>query len=776
MASRTVADHAISLQAPKPEQYSSIPNSIIQPTREDASRTLFPAPLSNGSNGDGNSYNDLKRRKLSPDVYEASSSMPIVPAPPHPSYPTPLTTPSPVLPAPIPTSALLYHFALSAHRSSHLHLQQAFIPTSISADPNAGSPLLPFHQSVGGGVGQKLFFHDREAANKALGLQLLALDLLKAGLADSGLSDRERVAYGLEFGVVGLKVYSGYQALSGHQHGKGKGKATEPRLIVDLGRLMDDLQDTVAQSYFVAQRQSSLSYMRLQLEILNARLAFLRGKFNLGKRMVQQALSLNRDNPSHRYALYLLYLEFIEIAAPAEFLSVIDELLIVQLASFIKTRSLFVHRRWELVPSALSDLAASIAWTNDRPNEELLAGTTDERTWRCSIIVHHLLLRTLWEGRIGNDEAAKMTMKRIYVIMDLTADRGVFDALRASGGLLKPLVIQITPPNITFILTYLTTVVSRRDFTGTTKACRNLMHSKVMREKENFARADDMWDTGFSPSHGLAQAIALQQQVMSIRGEVMLEQVLALMARSAFQEAHKLLLEAIDHFQSHDLFHPLSPHLCLLFAQHAHYLGIDTLAVRYYRACKALINEGSELSLIAEIGQLGAENQLFKLLDDPKRQDVVNALADKCKMSTSAMFTAAGHFLASLTDSNRVHSKKQLSTAYEISGKANNNVLRLLIFAFTTSTHHYGNRERMFRQLETGRDIARLLGGKDRPDGVGQTILGLWFAYRLKEFNRQEGYQDGVTVARESIAAHLNRLTETKKMAQVVAMRVSNVK
>ena len=36
------------------------------------------------------------------------------------------------------------------------------------------------------------------------------------------------------------------------------------------------------------------------------------------------------------------------------------------------------------------------------------------------------------------------------------------------------------------------------------------------------------------------------------------------------------------------------------------------------------------------------------------------------------------------------------------------------------------------KQLETGRDLAHLMGGKERPDGVGQLALGLWFAEKLK--------------------------------------------
>jgi hypothetical protein len=55
-----------------------------------------------------------------------------------------------------------------------------------------------------------------------------------------------------------------------------------------------------------------------------------------------------------------------------------------------------------------------------------------------------------------------------------------------------------------------------------------------------------------------------------------------------------------------------------------------------------------------------------------------------------------------------------------------------MTFAFTTSPQWYGPTERVRSQLETGRDIARLMGGKDREDGVGQVSLGIWFAYKLK--------------------------------------------
>ncbi|WWC98854.1 hypothetical protein V866_005747 [Kwoniella sp. B9012] len=660
----------------------------------------------------------MKRRKLSPELYQVSNT------PPLPSR----------SPRPLPDSALLYYFALSAHRASHQHLQQAFVHPSISADPSLGISIAPVYNRSPA----QPFLHDPNAAAKALDLQLVALDFLRTGLAYPDLSERERVAFGLEFGIVGLKVYT---ACIGNSTGKGKDSEKNQR--VDLSRLIEDIQDVIGHSYYISQRQTSFMPMRHQLELLSIRVAFIQGKQNLGKKMVQQALNTNRDHTSHRYALHLLYLEFVEQTGSAEFLAVCDELMaeayakrhfqIVRLAALTKARFIFVYRRWELAAQALSAFSSVIGLTEDLSKPIQLAGQGNDRIWEASFIIHYLILRTLWEGRIGNDLNAKNCLKHIYALMDETAESGLFNLLRANGGVLdlnipggEPIQVQVTPPNILYMLTYLTTVVSRRDFTGSNQTCKTILHSNALRLHENAVRAEDMWDTGFSHLHGIAQTQIQQKEVMIIRGEMMVEHATALMFRSEFEASYK------------------------------------ETAAKYYDACKRLINQGSEFGLIADIGLMGSQHRLTKLPEHPENRDKVHALAEKCKGSTSAMFNGAGYLLASLIDDNVVNSKKQLSNAYEISVRSNNNILRLLIFAFTTSTHHYGGRERMYRQLETGKELAKLMGGKDRPDGVGQVILGLWFAYRLKEYYRQEGDQERAGQARDSIKTHLDRLTEIK--------------
>lgn len=85
----------------------------------------------------------------------------------------------------------------------------------------------------------KAFEHDPSAAAKVVGLQVLALDLLKLGWTSNELSDREKAAFGLEFGEVGMKV------LEYSRMGWGKGKEVA---MVDLARLEMDMQDIIGES------------------------------------------------------------------------------------------------------------------------------------------------------------------------------------------------------------------------------------------------------------------------------------------------------------------------------------------------------------------------------------------------------------------------------------------------------------------------------------------------------------------------------------------------
>jgi len=103
----------------------------------------------------------------------------------------------------------------------------------------------------------------------------------------------------------------------------------------------------------------------------------------------------------------------------------------VQLSCIIRLRLLFQHRLWERVASALNDLAGSVGCDQDSPER------STKSSWEAHVTLHYMLLRSLWEGRIGNDVAVKVILKKLYLVMDDTSERGVFCDLRANGGVMS---------------------------------------------------------------------------------------------------------------------------------------------------------------------------------------------------------------------------------------------------------------------------------------------------------------------------------------------------
>ncbi|TXT11000.1 hypothetical protein VHUM_01751 [Vanrija humicola] len=361
--------------------------------------------------------------------------------------------------------------------------------------------------------------------------------------------------------------------------------------------------------------------------------------------------------------------------------------------------------------------------------------------WKASLTAHFLLLRALYQGRIGEDNKVKLVLKSLYNLIDDSTDKGYLDAMRESGGIVEvrtpsgppqSLYVQSTPINVLYTLTYLTTIVSRREFLGSSATCRTLVHSRAMREWEDVARADDFWDSGFSQVHGLAEALRMRKVMATLKAEGMMEEALAHIIRSSFAEADKVLTDTVRHLRRCNLFNSHLPQLSLLYAQFTHVLGLSDSAVRYYRAAQSMITPGSELRLVVDVGLLSASGGLEGLRDSHERSQYVNMLADACRSGNNALLSAVGSFLSSLTETERVISKRFLSNAYELARKGNLNVLHCLIFAFTTGAHVYGDSERQLKQLESGRSIAQMLGGMDRADNVGQTILGLWYAVKLR--------------------------------------------
>jgi hypothetical protein len=136
----------------------------------------------------------------------------------------------------LPDPALLYHFAYSTWECANRHLAQVFLPSSVQSTPSDPSTIHltdPYRPTT-----SKPYEPDVRAAEKALSLQLLAIDTLKIGLNLSSLSDTERVTFGLLFGKIGMQVVQAIRA------GNRKGKEKEEKRV-DHQRLLQDIEEQV---------------------------------------------------------------------------------------------------------------------------------------------------------------------------------------------------------------------------------------------------------------------------------------------------------------------------------------------------------------------------------------------------------------------------------------------------------------------------------------------------------------------------------------------------
>jgi hypothetical protein len=125
----------------------------------------------------------------------------------------------------IPDTALLYHFAYTTWQSTNRHLSQVFIPPSVEPG-GPDSSFIHLADSLHPKTFQS-YKPDPRAVDKALSLQILAIDTLKVGLKLSSLTDTERATFGLLFGKIGIQLVQGLKA-----RGKGKEKAVDDQVLL----------------------------------------------------------------------------------------------------------------------------------------------------------------------------------------------------------------------------------------------------------------------------------------------------------------------------------------------------------------------------------------------------------------------------------------------------------------------------------------------------------------------------------------------------------------
>ncbi|GMK54396.1 hypothetical protein CspeluHIS016_0109820 [Cutaneotrichosporon spelunceum] len=768
-------DGATKITAPSPTFHitaapprSGIQSSLSRPSPSPSHP--HPPPMPKLSSNEGVPWPASTSQSV-PSKRKSKASHPPQRAPPPPtppsSRPSGLTQAAPApLPEAIPTAPLLFHTAVSAHHNATFHLQQVFVPRQVLGGDKGGMK----RETASGKV---LFTHDPDALNTALRLLVIALDLLRTGFNMPNLSDSERAAFGLKFATVAAKVLATEDPV---KRLLTKDELARVQVVIDHKRLASDVDDVMTKT-LAAARSPHLKHYRQGVELVSARLAFMKDKANHAKRIIKQALAVTpREDVAHRYNLKLLHMNHLLKASNVELLQVVKEFEadargqgytdVVLLAHIIRIRAHFSLRRWDNLLATL-DESQALFGTDD----VFTSGDPATASFRLVLLMHYLNMRALYHGRAADDANAKKQLSRLYPLMDRAMEKGMLSELRSSGGVVtiplgvpngsaQQLLVQSTPINVLWALTYLSSVVARRDLLGSLTQCRTLNHTRAVRQFELCAHPDDLWDSGFSSRHGVAEALELRHKVNKLRAEVMMEEALALMCRSSFEEVTTLLSKTVNILHDNKLFLTHSHQLALLYGHLAHSIGLPDQAVRYYKAAQSLLVAGSEMRLIVDINLMAAQGGFANLQMDLDRSAQVNIMADQCRAGTNGALNAIGYFLLSLTDPERVSSKRKLTFSYEICRKGKLNILYALIFAFTTAQHLFGDRERQLKQLESGRDIARLLGGKDRADCCGQLPLGLWYSIKLRDHYRVDGRFDDEKSAGADAQRHLQRMHE----------------
>jgi hypothetical protein len=105
------------------------------------------------------------------------------------------------------------------------------------------------------------------------------------------------------------------------------------------------------------------------------------------------------------------------------------------LATIIRLRLLVEHRQWDRIPKAVVDLEQRLAGLGPETHPE-------DQIWKQYLEKHLPLYRALWEGRSGDDAAARVSLKTAYGLLDQALEDGSLLPLRANGGVVRVCAVR----------------------------------------------------------------------------------------------------------------------------------------------------------------------------------------------------------------------------------------------------------------------------------------------------------------------------------------------
>lgn len=106
----------------------------------------------------------------------------------------------------------------------------------------------------------------------------------------------------------------------------------------------------------------------------------------------------------------------------------------LQVLLLARVRLHFHQRRWDLLPTSITELGQACHWTEANGFESPPSASVNPQ-WSATVAVHYLLFRCLLEDRLGRPRVVRRLRKEAFNLMDEAAEKQLFAEARQAGGL-----------------------------------------------------------------------------------------------------------------------------------------------------------------------------------------------------------------------------------------------------------------------------------------------------------------------------------------------------
>ncbi|KZS93486.1 hypothetical protein SISNIDRAFT_485730 [Sistotremastrum niveocremeum HHB9708] len=553
----------------------------------------------------------------------------------------------------------------------------------------------------------------------------------------------------------------------------GAGLSTRPEAEWTwAARIENEVERSIGKGLLLCEQHTSLRIHKVHFLSLHVRLAIWQHNF--------------KNDPPH--TLYMPHLSLISLALSSnppdipqalQSTATLSELAvklkdqpILLLSNVIRLRILMKGEQWTDVPESLQQVETLLRFEVDpalpnSTNAQGVAFRTFETSFDAAMAVHTLMLGIVYYTQIGNSIEASKRLAHLHFLLDsglLEAfPQGLVSVVLQSG---PPLLLRVTHPRILLQLAFLTSSISKRDPVGRKprrKAFAQEGLSMIESESRGFIDLP-LWS-------GLHEMNEVTMGISKIKADLLCELAAVAISRSEFSDAKTLLSDLISYTRSTGLFPSFAARIALHQAHLAHATGNSPRAMLCYRAAAHLGGEGTWLWASARAGEIGLR---IGLGDQSELSPLDRETLQLCRGSGGTL-ECVGRVLEAASTDEIVKAKQHLKLSLEMATAAQDNHLRALVLAITSSYYFHTAGDHALVMLRTCRQLAAGMGSSDasgssQSEGAtGNAALGLWVGERFLEIYNRQGRLDKVEkqkVLNEEFTSALGRIVEFASQAE----------